>query len=105
MAAAVGCGGDRAAESEPQEYPIHGQIIELKPADRVAIIEHEEIPGWMGAMRMGFPIRDGEDFEALAEGDWIDGTVYVNGFEYAVGGIRVVDPPAEEPAATEEPQP
>lgn len=93
LAALLACGGEPAAESEPQEYAIHGRIIELKPADQVAIIEHDEIEGWMGAMRMGFPIRDKSEFDALSEGDWIDGTVYVDGFEYSVGEIAVVDPP------------
>lgn len=105
LAALAACGGGGeppAVESQPEEFAIHGQIIELQPDNQVAVIEHDEIVGWMGAMRMAFPIRDQAEFDKLAEGDWIDGTVYVDGFDYAVGSITVVEPPAEEEAPPEE---
>jgi len=59
-------------------YKIHGQILSLRPENRIAVIKHEKIEGWMEAMTMEFPIPDAKVFASLKEGDWIRATVNVN---------------------------
>ncbi len=59
-------------------YKIHGQILRLRPENRIAVIKHEKIEGWMEAMTMEFPIPDAAQFEKLKEGSWIRATVNVN---------------------------
>ena len=59
-------------------YKIHGQILSLRPENRIAVIQHEKIEGWMEAMTMDFPIPDAQVFASLKEGVWIHATVNVN---------------------------
>ena len=33
-----------------------GKIVSVNPADHAAVIDHEAIPGFMGAMTMSYPI-------------------------------------------------
>lgn len=61
-----------------QHYKLHGQILRLRPENRIAVIKHEKIEGWMEAMTMEFPIPDAAQFEKLKEGAWIHATVNVN---------------------------
>ena len=59
-------------------YKIHGQILRLRPENRIAVIQHEKIEGWMEAMTMEFPIPDAAVYASLKEGNWIHATVNVN---------------------------
>jgi len=41
-----------------QAFQARGVIKELKPNDKIAVISHEEIAGYMPAMVMPFTVRD-----------------------------------------------
>ncbi len=60
----VGCGSTKV-KPEPGEkrYPVTGEVIRLDDKNRVAVIKHEEIPDFMDAMTMGFPV--------LEPGEWV----------------------------------
>lgn len=75
-----------------KRYPMHGQITGLDPAQHIATIKHDEIPGFMGAMTMGYSIKDPAEFGKLAVGETFNGTVYVQGDDLWVGGIHDVKP-------------
>ena len=81
-----------AAKSPIKQYPIHGQIAGLDPAQHVATIKHDEIPGFMGAMTMGYAVKDPAEFGQLTVGETFNGTVYVQGDDLWVGAIRKVKP-------------
>ena len=59
-------------------YKIHGQILRLRAENRIAVIKHEKIEGWMEAMTMELPVPDAKAFAILKEGNWIRATVNVN---------------------------
>ncbi|MCB1022494.1 MAG: copper-binding protein, partial [Acidobacteria bacterium] len=64
----------------------------------VAYVDHEEIPGFMGAMTMGYPVRDAAEFGKLSVGDRIEAKVMARGHsEYYLNEIQVTAEP--EPAA------
>ena len=74
---------------EPKNrYRIHGEILRLRPENRLAVIKHEKIEGWMEAMTMEFPVKDPREFEALHSGDRITATVFVRELDYWIGDIR-----------------
>jgi protein SCO1/2 len=59
-------------------YQLHGQILRLRPENRIAVVKHEKIEGWMEAMTMEFPVPDAAAYARLKEGAWIRATVCVN---------------------------
>jgi protein SCO1 len=52
-------------------FVVQGVVRELRPDTRTAIVEHEEIPGYMAAMTMPIQVRDLADLEGLAPDDLI----------------------------------
>ena len=71
-----------------KQYPMRGKIMGLDAGQHVATINHEEIPGFMGAMTMGYPIKDPAEFGKLKVGDAITATVNVQGDDMWVGNIK-----------------
>ena len=54
----AGCSGD--AVDDLPGYPITGEILEVKAAENVLVLKHEEIPGYMPAMTMEFSVSPGD---------------------------------------------
>ena len=68
---------------EPQhKYPMRGEVLRLRPENRIAVIKHEDIDGWMKAMTMDFPVPDPAEFAKLKEGATIRATVLRNDLPY-----------------------
>jgi Cu/Ag efflux protein CusF len=72
-----------------QRYALKGVVLRLKPADRVAVVQHEKIEGWMEAMTMEFPVPDAAEYAKLKEGAKIRSTVYVNDLYYWLTSITL----------------
>ncbi len=71
----LACSQDKNPEGEaaqpPKLFKVHGIIQEIKPEDMRIIIDHEEIPGYMGAMIMPFNVKKSTSLSGLAPGDGI----------------------------------
>jgi Cu/Ag efflux protein CusF len=75
--------------TEPlKSYPLKGEITRLDVENKIATIKHEQIGDWMGPMTMDFPVRDAAEFGKLSEGKPVEGTVFVQGFDYWVGEVK-----------------
>jgi protein SCO1/2 len=61
-----------------QRYKLHGRILRLRSENRIAVIQHEKIEGWMEAMTMEFPVPSLAEYSKLKEGAVIRATVNVN---------------------------
>jgi len=72
-----------------QRYQMRGVVLRLKPADRVAVIQHQKIEGWMEAMTMEFPVPDAAEYAKLKEGVKIRSTVCVNDLYYWLTSISL----------------
>jgi protein SCO1/2 len=83
MLALAGC-----ASRPAKEYSMRGEVTGLDAGGHVATIRHEEIPGFMGAMTMGYPVKDPSEFSSLSVGEAITATVYVKGDDMWVGNIQ-----------------
>ncbi len=72
-----GCNEKRPATSTSttdtnrQVFEVKGEVKELKPNGRTAVIKHEEIPDYMGAMTMDFEVKDPRELAGLKSGDLI----------------------------------
>ena len=62
------------AEQE-QRYHLVGKIVTVNAADHAAVIDHQAIPGFMGAMTMSYPIAPSEDLSKVGPGDEITADV------------------------------
>jgi protein SCO1 len=84
-----------AACSKPAEeikfFPVRGVVKALQPADRIAVIQHETIPGFMESMTMEFPIKNPEEFAKLQTGQQIRATLCQTqkGLDFWLEGIVV----------------
>ena len=77
-----------SAPAPTKTYPMRGEIMGLDPSAHVATIKHEEIKGFMGAMTMGYPVKDPNDFARLSVGEPITATVYAQGDDFWIGNIQ-----------------
>ena len=110
VAFALGCSSAPAPEpeaapeaaapaAETHRYELRGKVIELRPGEtNAAVIDHEEIVGFMDAMTMTFPVKDPAEFAKLHENDYINADVVSSDDEFYLENIEVVEAP---PAAAE----
>jgi Cu/Ag efflux protein CusF len=61
-----------------QRYKLHGEVLRLRPENRIAVIKHEKIEGWMEAMTMEFPVPSLAEYSRIKAGSVIRATVNVN---------------------------
>jgi protein SCO1 len=71
-----------------KQYPMRGKIVALDASQRMASINAEDIPGYMSAMTMGYPIKDPDEFSKLKVGDAITATLNVKADEIWVNNIK-----------------
>ncbi len=66
-----GCQSSRNGETvskNAKRYKLKGKVVAVDKASKKASINHEEIPGYMSAMTMDFPIKEDFVFAELAVG-------------------------------------
>ena len=71
-----------------QQYKLNGVVVSIDPQGHIAKVKGEKIEGWMDAMTMEYPVKDG--FDTLHVGDHINATVFVQGLDYSLGEIHHV---------------
>ncbi len=76
-AAKSGDGKPQKTTANTRRLPLKGLVRALVPEERLAMIRHEPVEGWMPAMTMEFEIRSPEEFRRLRKGDAIAATVVV----------------------------
>jgi protein SCO1/2 len=69
------CGWFR--KEEMKQYPLSGRVVAIDTKARQIIVAHEEIPGFMDKMTMGFTPQHERDLQRVSSGDWIEGTLHV----------------------------
>lgn len=103
-AATTSC--DRAAETPPAEgeettatvYRVRGEVRKVAEDGSMAVIDHEEIPGYMAAMSMPFYPKEPSLFTPLKSGQRIEFDYHVDGTRTWVESITVMPPSAVETA-------
>ena len=74
--------------SDPvKTYPVKGVIVDLKPGEKIVVVDHDTIPDLMMPMVMPFNLKDLKDFDGLSIGDsihfefiWADTVTYAKNF-------------------------
>lgn len=57
-----------AVSADAKRFPFHGKVISVDKAAKKAKVDHEDIPGYMDAMMMDFPIREDSVWDELKPG-------------------------------------
>jgi protein SCO1/2 len=86
----------------PRVFAARGVVRELRPAERVVVIQHEAIAGFMAAMTMPFTVKETGEFSELQRGDVVAFQLHVTPTESWVDHLArtgTVTLPAETNAA------
>lgn len=76
------------AGPDAKRYPLKGVVTAVDAAGAKITVQHEEIPGYMSAMTMPFPIHDDPKVVAfLRPGDRIEATLVVDGTNYFLENV------------------
>ena len=112
-----GCGSSKPAAQPtdgPKRYQLAGRVVSVEPANNQVTVDHGDIPGFMMAMTMPYPVKDPNLLKPLAPEDQIKADVVVNGNDVYLENIVVTKkadqakPPApsgapnQPPASTKE---
>jgi protein SCO1/2 len=98
----VGCRAPASrqdASSPPAaRFELRGKVISIDRSAKQVTIDHEDIPGFMGAMTMPYAVKDERALERLAPNDLVTAKVVLSGGSSWLEEI-VVTKPALKPAA------
>ena len=87
------------AEPPSRRYHLKGTVIDVSPNSGLLVVSHEAIPGFMGAMTMGYAVRDRRALAGLSAGDEITADVVVQDDGSWLENILVVKKAASRPQA------
>jgi protein SCO1/2 len=68
----------QTASADAKRYDLRGEVLAVDKENKKASIKHEEIPGYMEAMTMDFPIREDWVWEDLTKGSQIRADLVVD---------------------------
>lgn len=90
------------ATETPKTYEVIGIVKKLKPEIRTAVIDHEEIPGYMDAMIMSLEVRDPEELKGIHPGDKISFRMNVTEDDGWIDNLKVIEATRNSPPAEKE---
>jgi Cu/Ag efflux protein CusF len=59
------------ASMVPRSWTVRGVVRAVLPQANVVVLTHEDIPGFMGSMTMGFPVKSPELYQGLDIGETV----------------------------------
>jgi protein SCO1 len=85
---AAACRG--TSQSQVRRYHLKGTVVQVDKSQQHLVVNHEEIPGFMAAMAMPYPVVDARSLDELSPGDQITADVVVGPSEIQLENIVVV---------------
>lgn len=78
--------------SEPGEklYPVRGTILSRRAADNTLHMDHEEIPGFMAAMKMDYAVRGAKVDELPRNGTRVEARLHVTQRAYWITDVKPI---------------
>jgi hypothetical protein len=101
----AGCGSSKPVEQPaegPKRYHLDGRIVSVETTKQQVVVDASDIPGFMGAMTMGYSVKNPNQLTPLSPEDKITADVVVNGNDVYLENIVVVKKAdqAKRPAAS-----
>lgn len=69
-------------------YDIKGKVVAVDLEKKTVTLDHEDIPGFMKAMKMPFSVENAEVVEGIKAGDDVQGKLSVKGSGYTITQLR-----------------
>src|SRR3984957_1090647 len=88
-----GCGSSNPPQQPaggPQRYHLAGRVVSVEPSKQQVTVDAGDIPGFMSAMTMGYPVKNVNVLAPLSPEDQITADVVVNGTDMYLENIVVV---------------
>jgi Cu/Ag efflux protein CusF len=88
----LGCNGSKQPQVQAapaKRYPLKGKIISIDQPGKMAIVDAEAIPDFMGAMAMPYQVRPETELQKLKPGDTITAQVVAQDERYWLEDVRV----------------
>jgi protein SCO1/2 len=76
----TGCQG--SSSTPTKQYPIKGRVVEVKATS--VRLDHEAIPGYMGAMEMNFTVDNPDLLKGISAGDQVQGQLLIRSGEAVI---------------------
>jgi protein SCO1 len=90
----AGCSSPKPAQPEqssgPHKFSMHGRVVAIDKDKKQVTVDHDEIPGFMMAMTMGYSVKAPTMLDSLTPDDVITADVMVNGDDVWLENIVVV---------------
>jgi len=77
-------------QNQVRRYHLKGTVVQVDKPQQHLVVNHEEIPGFMGAMTMPYPVVDAQTLDKLSPGDQITADVVVSPNEIHLENVVVV---------------
>ena len=77
-------------EPPAKMYKLHGKVISIDNLGHQLIIDHDEIPGFMGAMTMPYSVKDDAMLGQVAAGDEIEADLRVQQDKAVIIALKVL---------------
>ena len=91
----IGCSSPKPAEAPPppSKYSLNGRVVSVDKAKQQVTVDGADIPGFMMAMTMPYPVKNPSLLETVSPEDQITADVMVNGSDVWLENIVVVKKP------------
>ena len=89
---------DQSADNAPKRYHLEGVVVSTDAANKRLVVNHKEIPGFMGAMTMPYPVIDDKALAGLNPGDQVTADVVVTNDGVHLENIVVVSKGSGKPS-------
>ena len=86
----VACQSQAPSQAQQEYYQLKGTVVSANPEAKQLVVNGEEIPGFMDAMTMPYPVKDSRLLEGIAFGDQITADVVVEEDQFWLESIVVV---------------
>jgi protein SCO1/2 len=90
---AVACSNDEQKPvSEPGEtlYTVRGTILSRNSSDNTVHMDHDEIPGFMAAMKMDYAVRGADVGTLPPNGRRVEATLHVTQRSYWITDVKAI---------------
>ena len=82
------------AQSQPlpaqqKQYDLKGKVVSVDKPGKTVAVAGEDIPGFMAAMTMSYPVKNEQLLESLSPGDQITAKIIAQDSEYWLENIAV----------------
>jgi Cu/Ag efflux protein CusF len=80
----------QSQQTQPQRFDLKGKVVSIDKPGKKLTVDHEDIPGFMGAMTMAYPVKDEHLLDNLSPGDQVTAKVVSTGGGFWLENIVTV---------------